>query len=162
MTLQNCPNCGHDLAPPLSSGRQVCMSCGWSDRPKKATYGSQSSQGANVFSDSSELRRILSALCHGSVFLSSIAVVPIVIPIVLFFASNDSIVRANAWQSIKFQLYSWAVAILLILAAMFAPFLILLILAIALALILVCIILPILGIIHSLTNEDTPYIYPLI
>lgn len=35
MALESCPKCSHKLAPPLkSSGRQICMKCGWSDRPK--------------------------------------------------------------------------------------------------------------------------------
>ncbi|MBD1909968.1 hypothetical protein [Leptolyngbya sp. FACHB-16] len=38
MTLESCPKCSHKLAPPLkSSGRQICMKCGWSDRPRGAS-----------------------------------------------------------------------------------------------------------------------------
>jgi|GEM_PF-1393139 len=37
MALESCPKCSHRLGPPLkSSGRQVCMKCGWSNRPRKA------------------------------------------------------------------------------------------------------------------------------
>ncbi|HEY9640706.1 MAG TPA: hypothetical protein V6C57_09485 [Coleofasciculaceae cyanobacterium] len=34
MPLEQCPNCSHKLHPPLkASGRQVCVKCGWSNRP---------------------------------------------------------------------------------------------------------------------------------
>jgi len=40
MALESCPKCNHKLAPPLkSSGRQICMKCGWSDRPRGAAAG---------------------------------------------------------------------------------------------------------------------------
>lgn len=37
MSLEQCPKCDRKLNPPLqSSGRQVCMKCGWSDQPRQA------------------------------------------------------------------------------------------------------------------------------
>lgn len=34
MVLEYCPNCQKKLHPPLrSSNRQVCTSCGWTDKP---------------------------------------------------------------------------------------------------------------------------------
>ena len=42
MVLESCPKCSHRLGPPLkSSGRQVCMKCGWSNRPRKAATPTQ-------------------------------------------------------------------------------------------------------------------------
>lgn len=36
MAFETCPKCNHRLGPPLkTSGRQVCMKCGWSDRPRQ-------------------------------------------------------------------------------------------------------------------------------
>ena len=35
MTYENCPQCEKKLSPPFkSSGRQVCSSCGWTNKPK--------------------------------------------------------------------------------------------------------------------------------
>jgi hypothetical protein len=32
---ESCPKCKHRLNPPLkTSGRQVCVKCGWSDKPR--------------------------------------------------------------------------------------------------------------------------------
>jgi hypothetical protein len=43
----NCPQCEQPLAPPLqSSGRQVCMKCGWTDKPRNA--GSNATLNTNI------------------------------------------------------------------------------------------------------------------
>ena len=35
INLEQCPKCSHRLNPPLkTSGRQVCVKCGWSDKPR--------------------------------------------------------------------------------------------------------------------------------
>lgn len=35
VSLENCPQCNQQLAAPLkSSGRQVCVKCGWSNKPR--------------------------------------------------------------------------------------------------------------------------------
>ncbi len=40
MPLEQCPNCNRRLGPPLkSSGRQVCVKCGWTDKPRQAAAG---------------------------------------------------------------------------------------------------------------------------
>ncbi len=51
-------------------------------------------------------RKLLSALCHGAIFLST-TFVSIGIPIFIFFVSNDSVVRENAKESINFHLNVW-------------------------------------------------------
>ena len=33
--IEACPRCSSRLGPPLSSGRQVCVECGWSSAPAK-------------------------------------------------------------------------------------------------------------------------------
>lgn len=34
---ESCPQCNHTLAPPLkSSGRQVCLQCGWTNKPRNS------------------------------------------------------------------------------------------------------------------------------
>jgi uncharacterized protein len=51
-------------------------------------------------------RKFLSALCHGSIFLSTI-IFPIVIPIAILFVSDDPVVKANAKEAINFYLNVW-------------------------------------------------------
>jgi uncharacterized protein len=51
-------------------------------------------------------RKLLSALCHGAIFFSTI-LVSISIPIFIFFVSNDPVVRENAKESINFHLNIW-------------------------------------------------------
>jgi uncharacterized protein len=57
-------------------------------------------------------RKLLSALCHGSIFLSTL-VVSVGIPIFIFFASDDPVVRANAQESINFHLNVWVYGVIL-------------------------------------------------
>ncbi len=48
MSLKTCPSCSNPLGAPLqSSGRQVCVKCGWSDHPKKAQNRSASSANSS-------------------------------------------------------------------------------------------------------------------
>jgi uncharacterized Tic20 family protein len=51
-------------------------------------------------------RKLLSALCHGSIFLS-VSVLAIGLPIVIWFVSDDPVVRANAKESINFHFNVW-------------------------------------------------------
>ncbi|MCJ8280788.1 MAG: DUF4870 domain-containing protein [Rivularia sp. ALOHA_DT_140] len=51
-------------------------------------------------------RKLLSALSHGAIFLNFI-VVPITIPIVIFFTTNDSVVKENAKEAVNFYLNVW-------------------------------------------------------
>jgi uncharacterized protein len=51
-------------------------------------------------------RKLLSALCHGSIFISTLFV-SVAIPIFIFFTSDDPVVRGNAQESINFHLNVW-------------------------------------------------------
>ncbi len=51
-------------------------------------------------------RKLLSALCHGAIFLNFI-VVPIIIPIAIFFITQDPVVKDNAKEAINFYLNVW-------------------------------------------------------
>jgi uncharacterized protein len=51
-------------------------------------------------------RRLLSALSHGSIFLST-TLVSIGIPIAIYFVADDSVVKSNAKESINFHLNVW-------------------------------------------------------
>jgi uncharacterized protein len=57
-------------------------------------------------------RKLLSALCHGSIFLSTLFV-SVAIPIFIFFTSDDPVVRGNAQESINFHLNVWFYGVIL-------------------------------------------------
>lgn len=42
MALENCPQCGKELTILQSSGRQICRSCGWIDKPRNIAAASPS------------------------------------------------------------------------------------------------------------------------
>ena len=62
--------------------------------------------------DSSTLdkRKLLSALAHGSIFISAL-VISIAIPIAIYFISDDSVVQENAKEAINFHLNVWGIGI---------------------------------------------------
>ena len=57
-------------------------------------------------------RKLLSALCHGAIFLNFI-VVPIAIPIVIFFITQDPVVKENAKEALNFYLNVWLCGIII-------------------------------------------------
>lgn len=134
-------------------------------------------------------RKLLSAICHGAIFLSS-TIASIAIPVIILLATDDPIVRSNAKESINFHisLFVYAIAIVLIgflglllfgllaedpwatvnLPSNAAALLYLLSLAIMLIagiafvlLWLVSLILPIFAIVQIAQRPDSPYRYPL-
>ena len=101
-------------------------------------------------------RRLLSALCHGAIFFSS-TIVSIGIPIAIMLTTNDSVVKANAKESLNFHinLYIYAIVFaLLILVAIGIPLLA--------VLAIVSFIMPVLAILHVLDDPNSPYRYPFI
>jgi uncharacterized protein len=103
-----------------------------------------------------EQRKLLSALCHGAIFFSSLFI-SIGIPIVILLISNDPVVRANALESLNFHinLYLYAIVfVLLIFVAIGIPLLILLG--------IISFIMPIFAIVKVLSHPDHPYRYPFI
>lgn len=60
--------------------------------------------------DSSNLdkRKLLSAVAHGSIFISAL-VISIAIPIAIYFISDDSLVQENAKEAINFHLNVWLI-----------------------------------------------------
>ncbi|BAZ42113.1 hypothetical protein NIES4101_80810 [Calothrix sp. NIES-4101] len=56
-------------------------------------------------------RKLLSALCHGAIFLST-TFFSIVIPIVITFFTNDPVVKQNAKESINFHINVWIYGLL--------------------------------------------------
>ena len=54
-------------------------------------------------------RKLLSAVCHGSIFFSPL-VLSIGIPLTILFISEDPVVRENAKESINYHLNLWVYA----------------------------------------------------
>ncbi|GAB4339429.1 MAG: hypothetical protein OHK0047_30200 [Leptolyngbyaceae cyanobacterium] len=101
-------------------------------------------------------RKLLSALCHGAIFFSSL-IVSIGIPIVILLITNDPIVRENAKESINFHINLYLYAIIFgILTLVVIGIPLLIILAI------VSVLMPIVAIVHCATNTVKPYRYPFI
>jgi hypothetical protein len=101
-------------------------------------------------------RKLLSALSHGSIFISALFV-SMGIPLAVLLVSDDPVVKENAKESLNFHLNVWfyglifgALAFILI----GLPFLWLLL--------LLSWVLPILAIIQVFTNPNQVYHYPFI
>ncbi|TAG95268.1 MAG: DUF4870 domain-containing protein [Oscillatoriales cyanobacterium] len=101
-------------------------------------------------------RKLLSALCHLSTLLSW-AIVPFAVPIIVLCVSDDEIIQQNAKEAINyyvsFILY-YSICFLLLFVVIGFPLLILVIIA--------DYVLPIMAIVHCLTNLSKPYHYPFI
>jgi len=103
-----------------------------------------------------EKRKLLSALCHGSIFLSS-SVISVGIPILILFLVDDPVVKGNARESLNFHinLYIYAfVCVILIFLVVGIPLLIILG--------LLSFIMPIIAIVQVLSEPNQVYVYPYI
>ncbi len=110
--------------------------------------------------DNSDQHKLLSALCHGSIFLSSL-LVSIGIPVAILFISEDAVVKENARESINFHinLYLYAaLAAVIAITVIGIPIAILL----GVALVAASFVMPILAIVSVLSNAGQPYRYPFI
>lgn len=101
-------------------------------------------------------RKILSAVSHGSIFFNAL-VLSVGIPIAIYLISNDSVTKASAQEAINFHLNMWFwYAVFGVLAWVLIGLPFLAILAV------VNVIMPIWAIIHSLSNPNSVFRYPLI
>ncbi|MGK7872400.1 MAG: DUF4870 domain-containing protein [Xenococcaceae cyanobacterium] len=101
-------------------------------------------------------RKLLSALCHGSIFFSSL-VVSVSIPIAILFISDDSVVQENAKEALNFHFNIWLYGIIFgLLTIILIGFLLLGIL------VLVSWIMPIIAIVQVLSDPYRSYRYPFI
>lgn len=101
-------------------------------------------------------RLILSVLSHAAIFFSA-TVVAIGIPIAILFLSQDTVVKANARESLNFHINLYIYGFIFwILTFLLIGFPLLFILG------LVSVIMPILAIISVVSNPDKPYVYPFI
>ncbi|MBF2051402.1 MAG: DUF4870 domain-containing protein [Leptolyngbya sp. IPPAS B-1204] len=60
-----------------------------------------------------EKRKLLSSLCHGSIFFSAL-LVSIAVPIGIWFVSEDPVVKENAKEALNFHFNVWLYGILLV------------------------------------------------
>ncbi|MBF2001415.1 MAG: DUF4870 domain-containing protein, partial [Synechococcales cyanobacterium M58_A2018_015] len=61
----------------------------------------------------SDKRKLLSALCHGSIFFSAL-LVSVAVPIAIWFVSEDPVVKDNAKEALNFHLNVWLYGLLLV------------------------------------------------
>ncbi|MGB3310143.1 MAG: DUF4870 domain-containing protein [Nodosilinea sp.] len=101
-------------------------------------------------------RKILSAVSHGSIFFNAL-VLAVGVPIAILLISNDSVIKESAKEAINFHInmwFWWAVAGVLAWVLIGIPLLV--------VLGIVNFIMPILAIVHSLTQPNVAFRYPLI
>jgi uncharacterized Tic20 family protein len=106
--------------------------------------------------DDSNKGKLLSALCHGSIFFSGL-VVAVGIPLVILIVSDDSIVKDNAKEALNFHFNVWLYGIIFgILTWILIGWVLLAILG------LVTLIMPIFAIISVIGNPNQVFRYPFI
>ena len=101
-------------------------------------------------------RLILSALSHGAIFFSA-TLVAIGIPIAILFLVQDSVVKANARESLNFHINLYLYAFVFgMLTFLLIGFPLLVIVGVF------SLVMPILAIVSVVSNPDQPYSYPFI
>ncbi|MEM6402697.1 MAG: DUF4870 domain-containing protein [Cyanobacteria bacterium P01_D01_bin.116] len=106
--------------------------------------------------ENADQRKLLSALCHGAIFLSS-TFIAVAIPIAILFTTEDSVVKANARESLNFHINLYIYGLI---AAMLTIVLIGFPLLMVLG--LISFIMPIIAIVQILSSPDETYRYPFI
>ena len=106
--------------------------------------------------ENADQRKLLSALCHGAIFLSS-TFIAVAIPIAILFTTEDSVVKANARESLNFHINLYIYGLI---AAMLTIVLIGFTLLMVLG--LISFIMPIIAIVQILSSPDETYRYPFI
>ncbi|MGD1913602.1 MAG: DUF4870 domain-containing protein [Rivularia sp. (in: cyanobacteria)] len=101
-------------------------------------------------------RKLLSGLCHGAIFFSSM-VVSIAIPLVILFITEDSVVKANARESLNFHINLYIYGVV---AGMLTVILIGIPLLFVLG--LISVVMPIIALVQILSSPEIPYRYPFI
>ncbi|MEA5595213.1 DUF4870 domain-containing protein [Rivularia sp. UHCC 0363] len=106
--------------------------------------------------ESVQQRKLLSGLCHGAIFFSS-TIVTVAIPIVILYITEDSVVKANARESLNFHINLYIYGLI-------AGVLTIVLIGIPLLMILgvISIVMPIIALIQVLNSPDQPYRYPFI
>ena len=106
--------------------------------------------------ENADQRKLLSALCHGAIFLSS-TFIAVAIPIAILFTTEDSVVKANARESLNFHINLYIYGLIVgMLCLIFIGFLLIPVLGI------ITIVMPIIALVKVLNSPDEPYRYPFI
>lgn len=110
--------------------------------------------------EDSTTRKILSIVCHASIFINA-TVLAIAIPIVILMVSTDSVVQANAKEALNFHinlLIGYGIAMLFAISIIGIP------VAIVLGgfLAIINFLLPIIALVQVATQTDRPYRYPFV
>ncbi|WP_424099987.1 DUF4870 domain-containing protein [Moorena producens] len=101
-------------------------------------------------------RKLLSALCHGAIFISA-SFVSVLIPLAILLISDDQVVKDNAKESLNFHLNVWLYEVIfgvLTIILIGWPFLGLLV--------ILSLVLPIMAILKILGDPNVSYRYPFI
>lgn len=107
-------------------------------------------------SNLTDQRKLLSALCHGSIFFSA-TVVSVGIPIAILLLSDDSVIQGNAKEALNFHFNVWLYGIIFgILTMILIGWVLLALLGIF------SLIMPILAIIKCLNDSNQVFRYPFI
>ncbi|MEM9924505.1 MAG: DUF4870 domain-containing protein [Cyanobacteria bacterium P01_D01_bin.50] len=106
--------------------------------------------------EDAKVRKLLSGLCHGAIFFSSI-VISIAIPLVILFITEDSVVKANARESLNFHINLYIYGVV-------AGMLTIILIGIPLLFVLgiITVVMPIIALVQVLNSPDQPYRYPFI
>ncbi len=106
--------------------------------------------------DNSSKRKLLSALSHGSIFISA-TLISVIIPLAVLLVSEDSIVQDNAKEALNFHFNIWIYGIIFgILTLILIGWVLLAILGI------VTLVMPIFAILQILSDENKIFRYPFI
>lgn len=101
-------------------------------------------------------RKLLSSICHGSIFFSSL-ILSVGVPIAVLLIADDEVVKQSAKESINFHISIWVYGLIvgvllwLLVGWIFLPILV-----------AVQVIMPIVAILASWRRPDEVYRYPLI
>jgi uncharacterized Tic20 family protein len=107
-------------------------------------------------SENQDKRKLLSALCHGSIFFSA-TIISVGIPIAILLVSDDLVIQGNAKEALNFHFNLWLYGIIFgILTLVLIGWVLLGLLAIF------SIIMPILAIIKILGDPNQIFRYPFI
>lgn len=108
----------------------------------------------------SDKRKLLSGLCHGAIFFSSLFIF-FGLPLAILLVSDDPVVKENAKESLNFHFNVWVYEVI-IGALWFSIIGIPLAVMLLLPFFLFHWVLPLLAIIKVFANPEQPYRYPFI
>jgi uncharacterized Tic20 family protein len=110
----------------------------------------------------SDKRKLLSSLCHGSIFLSAL-LISVGIPLAILIVSDDSVVKDNAKEALNFHVNLWLYGgIAAICAALWWTIILLPFALLGGLVVLASWVMPVLAILSCLSKPEQVYRYPFI